>query len=82
MSTRGSNTVPRAGWASKTASTAARIRPWSTREFAIRTSVCAPGSMSSSLGSSTKYEYDMTTDSGTPLSEFLNRPGESGDSLI
>ncbi len=33
---RGSNTVPRAGWASKTASTAARIRPWSTREFAIR----------------------------------------------
>ncbi len=32
------------------ASTAARIRPWSTREFAIRTSVCAPGSMSSSLG--------------------------------
>ncbi len=37
----------------------------------VVTSVCAPGSMSSSLGSSTKYEYDMTTDSGTPLSEFL-----------
>src|SRR3954451_14360533 len=54
----GSKTAPRLGWASKTASTAARIPVCSKREPATRTSSCAQASRSLTNGIWVYAQYD------------------------